>query len=188
MATDELGPDERRFLIDLARRSLTAHVVNGRAITVGAQAGALGEPGAAFVTLRRDGELRGCIGTLARLMPLAAVVGDMAVKAGTADPRFRPVGADELPELTLEVSVLTTPVDVDGPDDVRVGKHGVIMRLGARSGLLLPQVATEHGWDALTFVRHACLKAGLPTEAWEDPGARLQVFSAIVFGEDEGPE
>lgn len=183
VSVQELESRERRYLLELARRSLTEHVTAGRNLDVDAHTGTLGAPGAAFVTLRRSGDLRGCIGTLARAAPLAQVIRDMAVKAGTADPRFRPVVEDELPGLTFEVSVLTDPVEVDGPDDVRIGEHGVIMTLGPYSGLLLPQVATEQGWDALTFVRHACLKAGLSSDAWEESDACLQVFTAIVFGE-----
>ena len=179
-----LGQSERRTLLELARRSLTAHVTTGQAVPVERAEGALGEPGAAFVTLKRAGQLRGCIGNLGRTSPLAEVVRDMAIRAGTGDPRFRPVGPDELGELTFEISVLTRPVDVQGPEDVRVGEHGVILERGPFRGLLLPQVATEHGWDARELVRHVCIKAGLPTDAWQQPDARLRVFAAIVFREE----
>ena len=173
----------RSSLLELARRSLTEYVTAGTTVGVEPAEGVLGEAGAAFVTLKRAGQLRGCIGNLARSSPLNEVVRDMAIRAGTGDPRFRPVEPDELSELRLEISVLTRPVDVDGPDDVHVGEHGVILERGPYRGLLLPQVATEHGWDAPELVRHVCRKAGLPTDAWQLPDAQLSVFSAIVFGE-----
>ena len=141
----------------------------------------------AFVTLMAAGSLRGCIGHLESDRPLAEVVRDMTVAAAQDDPRFPPVTPDEAAGLRLDISVLTEPrrLDPPSPDRIAVGRDGVIVRRGAHSGVLLPQVAVEHGLDAAAFLAAACRKAGLPPAAWRDRGVEVLVFQAEVFGESE---
>ena len=140
----------------------------------------------AFVTLRQraDGELRGCIGTLQPVPGgLPHMVAETARSAALRDPRFPPVEEAEVPGLRLEVSILGPLQPID-PAAVEVGVHGLVLRARGRSGLLLPQVPAEHGWDRTTFLEAMCRKAGLPAGAWREPGAELLSFTAEVFGED----
>lgn len=134
-----------------------------------------------FVSLYRGAELRGCLGHLEADEPLSQVVAEMAVAAARDDPRFPPVAADEIEDLAIEISVLT-PAHPADPAAVEVGRDGVIIRRGARQGVLLPQVATEHHWDRETLLTMACRKAGLPDLAWRDRrAAELLVFQAEVI-------
>lgn len=141
----------------------------------------------AFVTLMAAGALRGCIGHLESDRPLAEVVRDMTVAAAQEDPRFPPVVPNETAGIRLAISVLTDPQRLDPvrPDCIAVGRDGVIVRRGASSGVLLPQVAVEHGLDAAAFLAAACRKAGLRPAAWGDRGVEVLVFQADVFGEPE---
>jgi AmmeMemoRadiSam system protein A len=143
----------------------------------------LSEPGAAFVTLTRDGRLRGCIGYTEMVAPLFRVVQECAIAAATEDPRFPPVAIDEVGDIRVGISVLTPPRPIL-PEDVVVGTHGLLVSQGDHRGLLLPQAATENGWSASVFLAQACLKAGLPPEAWRD-GASIQAFTTEVFAEDK---
>ncbi len=179
-----LGEEERRQLLALARQAIAAHLSSAPLILPEVTP-ALRGPGAAFVTLRRrgDDELRGCIGTLEAHQPLVEAVVRMAVAAATQDLRFVPVTAGELPSLALEISILGPAAPIEAPA-VEPGVHGLIVRHGGRSGLLLPQVATDHGWDRETFLQYTCLKAGLTRDAWREPGAILLAFTAEVFGDD----
>jgi AmmeMemoRadiSam system protein A len=151
-----------------------------------AAAGRLAEPGAAFVTWKRDGRLRGCIGSVEPWRPLAEDVEENAVAALLRDPRFAPAQPRDLPKLCVDVSVMTELEEVPEPlAQLEVGVHGVVVRKGSRSGLLLPQVAPEWGWDVPTLLGQACLKAGLPEDAWRSgsPPATVYRFSAEVFGD-----
>ncbi len=141
---------------------------------------ALRRPGRAFVTLRRGEELRGCIGTIEGRLPLWEAVARAARGAAHEDPRFAPVAPEEMEEITVEVSVLSPPRPVSDPTEIEVGRHGLIVTAGGRRGLLLPQVAPEHGWSREEFLAHACVKAGLRPDAWKQ-GASLEVFEATVF-------
>jgi len=137
----------------------------------------------AFVSLhRRDGELRGCIGFITAERPLPETVADAAIAAATRDTRFPPVGVAELPELVLEVSLLS-PAEPIRADEVEVGRHGLILRKGWRTGLLLPQVPITWGWDRATYLEQLCRKAGLPPGSWCDPETELLAFTAQVFEE-----
>ncbi len=145
---------------------------------------ALIEPGASFVTLRGPGgALRGCIGEIEPRRPLIESVRGCAVSAALRDPRFAPLAADELDGLSIAISVLTAPERVRGPEDVEVGRHGVLIERGAHRGVLLPEVAVEQRWDAVTFVAHTCHKAGLPADAWSDPTTRVSVFETVKLAE-----
>ena len=151
-----------------------------------APSGALAEPGAAFVTWKKDGRLRGCIGSVEPWRPLAEDVAQNAVAALLRDPRFAPAQPRDLPRLTVDLSVMTPLEEVTDPlSGVEIGIHGVVVRKGQRSGLLLPQVAPEWGWDVPTLLTQVCLKAGLPEDAWRtgNPPATVYRFRAEVFGE-----
>lgn len=141
----------------------------------------LKEPSGAFVTIYKDGELRGCIGQVVARKPLIEAVAEMAEAAALQDPRFTPVRSDELKDLKIEISVLTPLEKVDSPDQIEVGKHGIIIKRGNAMGLLLPQVATEYGWDRTSFIENTCLKAGLPRDTWKDKETEIFIFSADVF-------
>jgi AmmeMemoRadiSam system protein A len=179
-----LGERERRPLLALARQAIAARLCLVP-VAVPEPAPELTLAGAAFVTLRRraDDELRGCIGTLEARGLLTDVVERMAVAAATQDLRFPCVTAEELPLLAVEISVLTPPVPI-AAEQVQPGVHGLIVRAAGRSGLLLPQVATDHGWDRETFLAQTCVKAGLPRDGWKDPRATLLAFTAVVFAEE----
>lgn len=139
-----------------------------------------------FVTWKRDGQLRGCIGSVEPVRPLWVDVHANAVHALLDDPRFPPATADELAHLDLEVSVLSPFVPVPDPlHTVEIGVHGLLVERGHRRGILLPQVPVEWGWDVPAFLGHACRKAGLPDDAWRDGGTVVSTFTADVFGEDE---
>jgi uncharacterized protein len=141
-----------------------------------------------FVTLTKNGALRGCIGLPYPVMPLGEAIVHAAGAAALEDPRFPPVKKDELDSVSLEVTILTVPVRLDGepekrPAGVVVGKHGLIVRGMGTSGLLLPQVATEYGWDAATFLDHTCMKAGLPERSWKDRNVEILTFEGQIFSE-----
>ena len=142
--------------------------------------GALDTPCGAFVSIHRGDDLRGCLGRLEADLAIARVVAHLGRAVADSDPRFPPVTLDELAMLSIEISTLTPERAVRSCRDIELGKHGVIIEQGGRRGLLLPQVATQHGWDAETFIQHACLKAGLSVDAWQKE-ARIAVFEAQVF-------
>jgi AmmeMemoRadiSam system protein A len=185
MSGAELTEVERDALLRLARGTIAARL--GRQPEPSrAGDGRLSEPAGAFVTLKRrhDGDLRGCVGYVEPVFPLFEVVARAAVAAALEDRRFHPVTADELPGLAVGISVLG-PLAAIRPDAVEVGRHGLVVRWAGQSGLLLPQVAIEHGWGRESFLDHTCLKAGLPSGAWRHPGAELLAFTATVFAEPE---
>jgi AmmeMemoRadiSam system protein A len=179
-----LDTDARRALIAVARDAVAAAAEGREPAAPAPDAPELQDPGAAFVTLRRDRELRGCIGHLAPGQPLWRSVQEMAAAAASRDDRFDPVRPDEIPDLRVEISVLSPRRRVAGADDVRVGRDGLYVSQGPRSGLLLPQVAAEHGWTAEEFLAQACRKAGLPPDAWRDPETAIETFTAEVFGDE----
>ena len=143
-----------------------------------------------FVTLTKAGELRGCIGFPYPVMPLGDAIEDAAVAAATGDPRFPPVRREELGSITLEVTILTVPVPIltepdKRPGTVEVGRHGLIVRGRGTSGLLLPQVATEYGWDSTTFLDQTCIKAGLSERCWTSSNVEVLTFEGQIFTEHE---
>jgi AmmeMemoRadiSam system protein A len=146
-------------------------------------AGRLSQRGGAFVTIREEGELRGCIGYIESPLPLWRVVKEVAEKAAFEDPRFHPLEPDEFEQMTIEISVLTAPQRMKTPDEIVIGEHGLIIEFDGRRGLLLPQVATEYGWDREEFLQHVCRKAGLAPGAWRAPGATIYLFRADIIGE-----
>ncbi|MFH2113515.1 MAG: AmmeMemoRadiSam system protein A, partial [Spirochaetota bacterium] len=142
----------------------------------------LDERRGAFVTVHKKGRLRGCIGRMVADTPLEKAVRDMAMAAAFEDPRFPPLGKSEVESIDLEISVLS-PMEPCRPEEIVPGVHGAYLSKGYRSGVFLPQVATEQGWDRDTFLEHLCYKAGLPSGAYLDQDAKLMRFTAVVFGE-----
>ncbi len=170
------------FLLRHARAAIERALGQAAAPPQPVPSAALG-PGGAFVTLHGPrGELRGCVGSVEARVPLHQAVAEAALAAAFDDPRFPPVTVAELEGLHLDVSVLSPLLPI-APEDVEVGRHGLMVRHHGRSGLLLPQVAPEQGWDREALLAHTCRKAGLPMDAWREPGCRLLGFEAQVFGE-----
>jgi len=178
-----LADDEKRELLRIARASIQAELAGKKPPAAKGQ-GTLDEKRGAFVSLKKRGHLRGCIGFIEAKKPLARTVEEMAVAAAFQDPRFEPVRREELKDVKLEISVLTPLRKVADVGEIEVGTHGLYIRKGSRAGLLLPQVATEYGWDRDTFLKETCRKAGLAPDAWRDPGTEISLFSADVFGEE----
>lgn len=177
-----LSTSERDTLVRLARAALEARVRGVSPPPVG-RGGALDARCGAFVTIRHARELRGCLGRIETDMCLSEVVAHLAAVVSDSDPRFPPVTEGELAHLSIEISVLTPECEVTDIEHIEIGRHGLIIEQGFRRGLLLPQVATEHGWDRVTFLEHTCVKAGLARDAWQR-GARVLCFEAFVFEED----
>lgn len=141
----------------------------------------LNENRGAFVSLHYEGNLRGCIGYIHAVKPLYKTIHEMAISAAFQDPRFKPLTETELNGLDIEISVLTPMQIITDTDEIIVGVHGLMIVKDGFSGLLLPQVATEYGWDRQSFLEHTCSKAGLPTDAWKDNETKIYSFSAEVF-------
>jgi AmmeMemoRadiSam system protein A len=179
-----VDPTQRKVLLHAARNAIAASLGSEPARVEAAETGpGLTQPAGAFVSLHRHGDLRGCIGTFQADHAVAQTVREMAVAAATRDPRFAPISPDELPDLEIEISVLGAPRPARA-EEVTVGRHGLLVSRDWQRGVLLPQVATDHRWTAEEFLAHTCKKAGLPEGAWRDPGTRIEVFEAEVFGED----
>jgi AmmeMemoRadiSam system protein A len=176
-----LSVDQKAVLMRLARTSVTARVLGQPTLPVGVEG--MPDVSGVFVTIKRRGELRGCLGMLAEGCRLAEEVVRCAANSASEDPRFAPVSADELPELELEVSVLGPLERIDAePRAFTIGVHGLVVEQEGRRGLLLPQVATEWGWTPAQFLRQTCVKAGLSADAWQH-GADVYRFAAEVFGD-----
>ncbi|HWZ85767.1 MAG TPA: AmmeMemoRadiSam system protein A [Thermoanaerobaculia bacterium] len=179
-----LTPQARADLLALARGTLEAHFRGQPPPRLSSdRAETFGQPRGLFVTLHRGGQLRGCIGTLAPTGDLTRVVSEFALRAALEDPRFPPLAEVELAACAVEISVLTAPRPIEGPGEIEVGRDGLILEVGGRRGLLLPQVATELGLDAERFLAEVSRKAGLPPDAWRRPEARIWAFQAEVFAE-----
>ena len=166
----------------IAKRLHVAYAVPEELRTVLGESPIFREKRGAFVTLHKNGNLRGCIGYIEAIEPLAEAIREMAVAAAFRDPRFTPLTKDEFAEIDLEISVLSPVFPIEDSRTVVVGEHGLIVSYAGRRGLLLPQVPVEQGWDRETFLQHTCMKAGLPPDALEK-GAGLEGFTATVFGE-----
>ncbi len=176
----EYSQEERDLLLRLAHRSIEL-ALEGRSVDTTAPTPHLAELRGAFTTLHLLGKLRGCIGYVSPAQSLYATVAESARAAALDDPRFLPVAPAEAPQLKIELSVLS-PLQPIRPEEIVVGRHGLVVTQGSHRGLLLPQVPVEWEWDRETFLAQTCLKAGLPPDAWQH-GAQLQGFTAEVFGE-----
>lgn len=185
----DFSPDEKRFLLSVARRALREVLAEGSTPKVttfptGVSGEKMRAPCGVFVTLTEEGELRGCIGSIVATEPLVQNVVSNAVNAALQDPRFPPVTRAELDRIEIEISVLTPLQPVPGPEAIVVGRHGVVLAQGGRRAVFLPQVAPEQGWDRDTMLDHLAVKAGLSRDAWRS-GATFQVFEARVFSEED---
>jgi uncharacterized protein len=183
----QLADDEKRELLRIARATLREHAYSGRIPPGKPHRETLLAPAAVFVSLRHQETLRGCIGSVDEDKPLYRAVQEMAVAAASRDPRFEPVDADEIDGLSIQISVLGEPRPIAGPDDLVLGRDGVRVEVDGRRGLLLPQVAPDAGWDAVTLLARTCAKAGLAEDAWRGPGAHLMAFTAQVFSDATHP-
>ena len=183
-----LTEDEGKAAVKLARRALAEFVETRNRIKPVGLPKIFDEKQGVFVTLHEDGDLRGCIGYPQPVMPLGNAIVDSAINAGTGDPRFPPVKAKDLGRIEFEVTVLTKPQPYHVPKNklpemVRIGIDGLIVTKGMFSGLLLPQVAPEWGFEPMEFLSQTCLKAGLPADAWIDQDTEVQHFQAQIFAE-----
>jgi AmmeMemoRadiSam system protein A len=181
--SDSLPDQISDYLLSLARESIQSKLDGVDYPRNPPDNVVLRRPSGAFVTLKRSGKLRGCIGRMESELPLWETVALMARAAAFEDPRFPPVTADELAGLDLEISVLTPFEPLEDTSLLEVGKHGLLVEKGFYRGVLLPQVAVEQNWDAGEFLANVCLKASLPVDAWKDPDTRLFVFSATIIEE-----
>ncbi|MFH1857015.1 MAG: AmmeMemoRadiSam system protein B [Candidatus Omnitrophota bacterium] len=178
-----LNETQRKKLIEIARQSISVYLKNGESGTFEVKDEILKEKKGAFVTLTINSQLRGCIGRLAADTPLYEVIAEMAVEAAFDDPRFRKLSEAEFKNIKIEISVLSPFKKIDNLDEIEVGRHGLLIRKGFYSGLLLPQVADDYGWNRQEFLENVCCKAGLDKDAYKQ-GAEIYIFSAEVFGEE----
>ena len=184
-----LSDNDKITLLKLARDTIKAKA-SGKKLPKISELGdkltpLLKEKCGAFVTLHKKGNLRGCIGYIEGFKPLAETIQEMAISAGFQDPRFPPVQLEEVDALDIEISVLTPLKLIKDVKEIEVGKHGIYIKSGFYSGLLLPQVATEYNWDRETFLSQTCRKAGLGVDAWKKKDAEIYIFSADIFGEKD---
>lgn len=171
--------DEKKELLSIARKAVTEYVTNKNVVTMDVRNPKLRTDGAVFVTIKQKGDLRGCIGHVQATMPLYRSIIENAVAASSSDPRFPPMTRDELQDIDIEISILSPMQKLKDVNDIVIGRHGLVIRKGSRSGLLLPQVATEQGWDRDIFLKQICAKAGLPAYAWKD--SALYTFTAEII-------
>ena len=181
----ELIDKEKAALLEIARKAIETWIQTGELYIEPREEKTLNQRNGCFVTIKTDGKLRGCIGNFQSELPLFKEVAEMAVSSATKDPRFYPMKEEDLADFQLEISVLSPLHKIEDIDEIEVGKHGIYLEKGFYRGVLLPQVATEHGWDRDTFLKQTCIKAGLPTEAWKAEDTEIYIFSAQVFAEDE---
>lgn len=185
MENIELTLEHKKTLIKIARESIDS-AVNGRAapeykiddVMLNTMCGA-------FVTLHSDGNLRGCIGNITAETPLWETIRNMAIESALRDPRFPSVSPRELESVNIEISVLSPLKRINNLEEIEVGKHGLFIKEGFYQGLLLPQVATDYGWNRIQFLEQTCYKAGLDKDCYKQKTTEISIFSAIVFGEKD---
>jgi AmmeMemoRadiSam system protein A len=182
--SESLSNDDKSALLKIARQSLTETIVHGRRWQPDAPAGILAQRRGAFVTLHFRGKLRGCVGQVEAHKSVVETVARCAISAAREDDRFNPVQPDEVAQLEIEISVLSSPKPIT-PNEIIIGTQGLIVECGPFRGLLLPQVATERHWTAEKFLSETCLKAGLPADEWKSAETRIFGFTAEVFSEHE---
>ncbi|MCX8092662.1 MAG: AmmeMemoRadiSam system protein A [Candidatus Goldbacteria bacterium] len=181
-----LNNEQKKTLLKLARDTIEKYITQGIILKFENKDPVLNEKRGAFVTIHNKGELRGCIGLIEGTQELYKTIIEMAIESATSDPRFPPLTPDELNDIDIEISVLTPLKKIKSIDEIILGKHGVIVKKGFRSGVFLPQVATETGWDKKTFLEHLCAgKAGLSKDAYLDKNTEIYIFEADVFGEKD---
>ncbi|MEA3488960.1 MAG: AmmeMemoRadiSam system protein B [Candidatus Omnitrophota bacterium] len=177
---------QKEKLLKMARDTIHHYLETGKRLEVEVDDETLKQDMGAFVTLHKQGQLRGCIGHMAATGPLYLTVRDMAISSATEDWRFPPVKLGDLDDIDIEISALSPMRKIDDYNEIEMGKHGVMVRMGRRSGVYLPQVADETGWDREQFMNSLCAhKAGIPADAWKKGECEIYVFTAEVFGEKE---
>ncbi len=181
----KLSDKQKSKLLALARKTIEEGARGKKKPKAGQDDEDLAIPAGAFVSLHKQGRLRGCIGRFEADSPLFETVVDMAWAASKNDPRFNEVGQEELSDIDIEISVLSPLKKISDISRIEVGRHGIYIMRGGRRGTLLPQVAQEQGWDRDEFLRHTCMKAGLPPDAYKDEGTDIYIYDALVFGEKE---
>jgi len=180
----ELNTREQQALLAIARQAIVHGVQTGQEYIEPREEKTLNQRNGCFVTIKQNGQLRGCIGNFQSELPLFKEVAQMAQASAAKDPRFYPLKENDLDNFNLEISVLSPLQKIEDIDEIEVGKHGIYIEKSFYRGVLLPQVALEHNWDRLTFLKQTCIKAGLPTDAWKADDAEIYVFSAQVFAEE----
>ncbi|MEI6205275.1 MAG: AmmeMemoRadiSam system protein A [Desulfuromonadales bacterium] len=177
-----LTGDEQQELLKIARNTIDSYITSGKVPAIETSSKGLNLETGCFVTIKQNSQLRGCIGNFVSDQPLCKLVQEMAVSAATRDPRFYPMKVHDLENFDLEISVLSPLEKATSVEEIRVGTHGIYIVKGSYRGVLLPQVATDYGWNRDEFLRHTCIKAGLPENAWQGE-CDIFIFSALVFGE-----
>lgn len=180
----ELNMKEKAILLQIARTAIETYVRHGEKYNEPREERALNVRSGCFVTITNRGELRGCIGNFQSELPLFKEVAEMAVASATKDPRFYSFKEEDLDDFSLEISVLSPLHKVEDIDEIEIGKHGIYLEKAYYRGVLLPQVALDHGWDRESFLKQTCTKAGLRTDAWQADDAEIYIFSAQIFSEN----
>ena len=178
-----LKSKEKKILLEVARKAIKSAVLETDEPPEPREEKSLNMRNGCFVTIKQNGELRGCIGNFQSELPLFKEVAEMAAASATKDPRFYPLQEIDIDSISLEISVLSPLHKIENIDEIKIGKHGIYLEKGYYRGVLLPQVATEHDWDRETFLKQTCLKAGLPTDAWDAEDADIYIFSAQIFAD-----
>jgi len=178
-----LTENDGKALLAIAREAIQHCVLKKSYQPAPREEKALNKRSGCFVTIKQNGLLRGCIGNFQAREPLFREVADMAVASASQDPRFAPMQADELDNFRLEITVLSPLEKIDDTAVIKIGTHGIYIEKDFHRGVLLPQVATDHGWDRDTFLSQTCIKAGLPADAWRSPDADIYIFSGQIVTE-----
>ena len=181
--TRQMKIESQNLLLQIARDAIICYLEDRIPSKLQGLEAELSQRSGAFVTLHKRGQLCGCVGQIVSDKPLYETVAEAAIAAATRDPRFHRVNLSEMPELEIEISVLTPLQPLEHIEDLEIGVHGLYIKHGEHSGLLLPQVATVHNWNCTEFLQQACKKAKLPDKAWQDPETEIYLFSSQVFGE-----
>ncbi len=181
-----LSINAKRFLIHIALDAIKSRFQEQR-LTLNASdiPNELNFNSGCFVTIHKNGELRGCIGNFRQDKNIVKNVAEMAIQAAFNDLRFPPLSEEELEKITVEISILSPMIPVSSFDDIVIGRDGLYIMKSTNSGVLLPQVATEHGWNVTEFLEYTCLKAGIPRNAYKDPNTKIYRFEALVFSEED---
>ncbi len=180
---ESLSKDEKKRLLAIAREAIETYVLKKQRVEIEEKNSKLREKKGVFVTLTKNGQLRGCIGYIQAVKPLCEAVRDMAIEAAVNDHRFFPLDKTEIDKIRIEISVLSSLKKIKDVSEIKLGQDGIFIKKGFNSGLLLPQVATENNWDRREFLMHTCYKAGLSQDAWKT-GAEIYIFSAEIFNEN----
>ncbi len=179
-----LTENDGKALLAIAREAIRHCVQNQTYHPAPREEKALNKRSGCFVTIKQNGQLRGCIGNFQAREPLFKEVADMAMASASQDPRFAPMREDELADFKLEITVLSPLVKIDDTSVIEIGKHGIYIEKDFHRGVLLPQVATDYGWDRETFLCQTCIKAGLPADAWRSQDADIYIFSGQIVTEE----